>query len=72
MFSSKNFISRIQDVPAKWIFEKYFGLPEPLKGQKVTINSIFNSEDKTPSMVLYFNTDHQEYRFKDFSTGEFG
>jgi hypothetical protein len=72
MFSSKNFISRIQDVPAKWIFEKYFGLTEPLKGQKVTINSIFNSEDKTPSMVLYFNTDHQEYRFKDFSSGEFG
>lgn len=72
MFSVKNFITDIAQVPAKWVFEKYLNLSEPLQGQKVTINSIFNNEDKTPSMVLYFSEEHGEYRFKDFSSGNFG
>jgi hypothetical protein len=72
MFSSKHFIEDVNYVPATWIFENYLGLPEPLTGQRVRINSLFNPNDKTPSMYLYYNKDSESYRYKCFSTGKGG
>lgn len=72
MFSSKHFIEDVNHVPANWIFENYLGLPEPLTGQRVRINSLFNPNDKTPSMYLYYNKDSESYRYKCFSTGKGG
>lgn len=72
MFSSKYFIEDVNHVPATWIFENYLGLPEPLTGQRMRINSLFNPNDKTPSMYLYFNKEAESYRYKCFSTGKGG
>lgn len=67
MFSSKGFIDDVNDIPATWIFENYLGL-EPLTGQSVRIKSLFNDEDKDPSMFIYFDKKAKEYKFKCFST----
>lgn len=72
MFSLNNFVCDIKDVPSDWIFEHYLDLHEPLKGQSVRINSIFNPHDKTPSMYLYYYSAANQYRFKCFSTGNGG
>jgi hypothetical protein len=72
MFSSKHFIEDVNHVPVTWIFENYLGLPEPLTGQRVRINSLFNPNDKTPSMYLYYNKEAESYRYKCFSTGKGG
>lgn len=72
MFSSKQFIEDVNHVPATWIFENYLGLPEPLTGQRVRINSLFNPNDRTPSMYLYYNREAESYRYKCFSTGKGG
>ena len=69
MYSLNNFVVDIKDVPHDWIFEHYLELPEPLTGQRVRINSVFNSADKTPSMYIYFHPEGNVYRFKCFSTG---
>jgi hypothetical protein len=71
MFTSKNYISNIDDVPSNWIFEYYLGT-EPLHGQRIQLKSIFNSDDKNPSMYIYFDPIEQVYKFKCFSTGNFG
>lgn len=72
MFSSRNFIDNVSEVPSSWIFENYLGLGQPLTGQSVRIHSLFNPHDKTPSMYLYYNRDAENYRFKCFSTGKGG
>jgi hypothetical protein len=72
MFSSRNFIDNVHDVPSSWIFENYLGLSQPLTGQSVRIHSLFNPHDKTPSMYLYYNGDTEAYRYKCFSTGKGG
>jgi hypothetical protein len=72
MFSLNNFVCDIKDVPSDWIFEHYLELPEPLKGQRVRINSVFNPADKTPSMYIYYYAEGSAYRFKCFSTGNGG
>ena len=72
MFSLNNFVCDIKDVPSDWIFEYYLQLPEPLRGQRVRINSIFNPHDKTPSMYIYYYTEGNAYKFKCFSTGNGG
>lgn len=69
MFSSKHFIEDVNDIPATWIFENYLGLSEPLTGQRVRTHSLFNPNDRTPSMYLYYNRDTEDYRYKCFSTG---
>jgi hypothetical protein len=69
MFSSKAFVRDVFDIPAHWIFQHYLELEE-LTGQSVKIRSLFNPEDKTPSMYIY--VDKGVYRFKDFSTGNSG
>lgn len=72
MFASRQFIEDVNHVPATWIFENYLGLPQPLTGQRVRIHSLFNPNDKTPSMYLYYNKEAESYRFKCFSTGKGG
>ena len=55
-------------VPNEWVFEKLLNLSEKLEGQTVSIRSIFNQNDKTPSMMVYLH-DNNKYKFNDFSTG---
>jgi hypothetical protein len=72
MFSSKHYITDINTIPSAWIFENYLGLPQKLTGQSVRINSLFNLNDKTPSMYIYYNADNKVYKYKCFSTGKGG
>ena len=72
MFSLKNFICDIKDVPSDWIFENYLQLPDPLRGQRVRISSIFNPHDRDPSMYIYYYPEGNTYKFKCFSTGKGG
>lgn len=66
-YTNKNF-----HIPSNKIFEKILSLKEELTGQSIKIKSIFNKNDKTPSMVIYYSTEDNMYRFKDFSTGLYG
>ena len=72
MITTKNFASDKKDIKSSWVFEYYLDLPERLTGQDVKIKSIFNSNDKSPSMFIYLNTTRNEYMYKDFSTGNQG
>jgi len=72
MFSSKAFIDDVNQVPSTWIFENYLGLSQKLTGQSIRINSLFNINDKTPSMYIYYNEETQSYKYKCFSTGKSG
>jgi len=68
MFSSREAVFNITDVPNEWIFEHYLGLKEKLNGQTVKIKSLFNPSERTPSMFIYLNSSN-EYRYKCWSTG---
>jgi len=59
-------------IPSNQIFEKVLNLTESLTGQSVKIKSIFNSADKDPSMVIFYAESDDMYRFKDFSSGQYG
>lgn len=72
MFSSKEAIFEVGDVPPEWVFEYYLGLSEKLNGQSVKIKSLFNPTENTPSMYIYLNPSVKQYRFKCFSTGNHG
>lgn len=72
MFSSKFFIDDVNKVPSNWVFENYLGLSQKLSGQSVRINSLFNVNDKTPSMYIYYNSESASYKYKCFSTGKSG
>jgi|688.fasta_scaffold34993_6 hypothetical protein len=72
MFSSKFFINDVNEIPSNWIFENYLGLSQKLSGQSIRINSLFNINDKTPSMYIYYNTESNSYKYKCFSTGKSG
>jgi len=72
MFSSREAVFSIDDVPAEWIFEHYLGLTEKLHGQSVKIKSLFNPRDNDPSMYIYLNPSSKQYKFKCFSTGTYG
>jgi hypothetical protein len=69
MFSTKNFVIEIDDIPSYWVFQYYLDLPEKLTGQDVKIKSIFNPTERTPSFAIYVDTRIKQYKFKDFSTG---
>ena len=71
MLRIKSLITDITEVPREWVFEYYLHLSEKLTGQDVKIKSIFNPNDKTPSMYIY-NSSSNIYKFKDFSTGKHG
>lgn len=72
MISTKNFVSEKKDIKSSWVFEYYLDLPERLTGQDVKIKSLFNPNERTPSMFIYLDTTRNEYRYKDFSTGKQG
>ena len=72
MFSSQNAVFEIQEVPSQWVFQYYLNLEEKLIGQDIRLKSVFNKNDKTPSMFVFYSNDHKEYRFKCFSTGKYG
>jgi len=72
MIRTKNVISSIYEVPIPWIFEKYLTLPEKLTGQDIKIKSIFNPNDKKPSMFIYHSKTAGHYKWKDFSAGKQG
>jgi hypothetical protein len=71
MFNTKNLVHDVTDVPATWIFENFCNLTEKLSGQDIKIKSLFNPNDKTPSMCIYV-AKNGVYKFKDFSTGKGG
>jgi len=60
------------NLPDTWVFEHYITLPEMLTGQSVKIRSVFNVNDKVPSMIIYLDHHDLKYKFKDFSSGLFG
>lgn len=70
MFTSKNMVCDINSIPHTWIFEHYCNLQEKLSGQDVRIRSVFNKNERTPSMFIYFN--NGTYKYKDFSSGNGG
>lgn len=73
MFSSNQYIKDVNEVPSKWVFENYLGyIKEPLDGRRIKIRSIFNPDERTPSMFLYYSKKHNAYRYKCFSTGNGG
>ncbi len=72
MFSTRNLVNTHNDVPSYWVFQYYLNLPEVLTGQAVKIKSIFNANERTPSMCIYVDSSRNEYMFKDFSTGTYG
>jgi len=71
MFNTKNLVHDVTDVPETWIFENFCNLTEKLSGQDIKIKSLFNPNDKTPSMCIYV-AKNGVYKFKDFSTGKGG
>ena len=72
MFSLNNFVSSLEDIPSDWIFEYYLHLPEKLTGQNVRMQSLFNPDDRDPSMYLYYVKATGTYKYKCFSTGKSG
>lgn len=72
MFTTKNLVHDIKDVPVPWIFEHFCKLKEKLSGQDVKIKSLFNAKERTPSMCVYLDARKNEYRYKDFSSGKGG
>lgn len=72
MLKTKNLVSNVKDVPETWIFEHYCKLPEKLIGQDIKIKSLFNPNDRTPSMCIYHDASKTRYKFKDFSTDKGG
>jgi hypothetical protein len=72
MFTTKGFADNKNDVNSAWVFEYYLTLPERLAGQDLKIKSVFNPNERTPSMCVYLCPYKNEYKFKDFSTGKQG
>ena len=71
MFKTKNLVHDVKNVPTQWIFQHFCSIKEKLAGQDVKIKSLFNPNERTPSMCIY--TDKSNiYRYKDFSTGKGG
>lgn len=71
MLKTKLLITDITEVPREWIFEHYLQLQEKLTGQDVKIKSVFNKNERTPSMCIYYASNNT-YKYKDFSTGKSG
>lgn len=64
MFSTKNLVLRLEDIPSKWVFENYLSIN--LNHGSVRIKSPFNTADKDPSFIV-FQGDDGEFKFCDFS-----
>jgi len=53
MFSSRRYLGSLESIPDAWIFKYYLGLAHDFTGRSMKIKSIFNPNDKTPSMFVY-------------------
>lgn len=71
MFKTKNLVHDVKDVPIPWIFQHFCKLNEKLNGQDIKIKSLFNPNERTPSMCIYTHKSNT-YKYKDFSTGKGG
>ena len=71
MLNTKNIIVDINLIPSTWVFEYYLNT-EKLQGQRVRIKSVWNTDERTPSMYLFVHNKQKEYYFKDFSSGNYG
>jgi DNA primase len=67
MFKNRDYVFFINDVPSSWIFEHYLNLDRTLTGQSVKILSVFTDE-KTPSLCIYYSVTTCSYLFMDFSS----
>lgn len=54
--------------PDEWVFEYYLNIPA-LCGQDVSIRSVFNNTDDTPSMKIFYSRMNSSYKWKCFSSG---
>lgn len=72
MIRTKSLVSDLQEIPKTWVFEYYLNLEEKLCGQDVKIKSVFNPNEKNPSMYIYYSQAKNDYRYKDFSTDNHG
>jgi len=72
MFSTKNVIVEISQIPSYWVFQYYLNLHEKLVGQDIKIKSVWNPAERTPSFCIYVDKSQMQYLFKDFSTGKSG
>ena len=72
MLRTNTLVTDFKDIPHTWVFESYLNLSERLSGQDVKIKSVFNLNDKTPSMFIYYSKTSDRYKFKDFSTDKQG
>lgn len=68
MISTRSLVSSLDQIPREWPFEYYLNLTEKLTGQDIKIKSVFNVNDKNPSLCVFFSTTTSRYKFKDFST----
>ena len=71
MFSTKNLVHDIKNVPETWIFEHFCNLPDKLTGQTIKIISPFTPV-RTPSLAIYYKEEKKHYQFKCHSSGESG
>jgi len=55
MIRTKSLISDLQEIPKTWVFEYYLNLDDKLCGQDVKIKSVFNPNEKNPSMYIYYS-----------------
>lgn len=63
----------LEDIPSRWIFERYLKLDSQLEGQSIRFRSVFNEKDDNPSMFIFPSKKHSgDYRFKCHSTGKYG
>lgn len=72
MLNTKNLVITDVKIPSSWVFQHYLNLPNKLTGQDEQIFSIFNPNERTPSMYIFLDKKSMEYKFKDFSTGKYG
>lgn len=72
MIRTKSLVSDLSEVPRTWTFEYYLNLEEKLCGQDVKMKSVFNPNERTPSMYIYYSQVKNDYRYKDFSTDNHG
>jgi len=72
MLRTKLLVSSLDEIPREWVFEYYLKLPVKLTGQDEKIKSVFKSDDKVPSLCIYYSKPVASYRFKCFSSGYAG
>jgi hypothetical protein len=66
MLTIKNIVLDYSEIPSSWIFEHYCNLNFKLIGQDVKIKSLFNKDDKVPSMSIYYDKRKKIYKFRRF------